>query len=83
VLPNIFLGAEVRYMRAYEGLALQRFRGEAVFVGPTLYAKLSERLAVSAAYSAQVAGHAVDVPGRLDLNNFSRHQVRLKFLYEF
>jgi hypothetical protein len=83
VLPNIFLGAEVRYMRAYEGLALQRFRGEAVFVGPTLYAKLSERLAVSAAYSAQVAGHAVDVPGRLDLDNFSRHQVRLKFLYEF
>ncbi len=70
-------------MRAYEGLTLQRFRGEAVFVGPTLYARLGERLAVSAAFSTQVAGHAVGVPGRLDLDNFSRHQARLKLTYEF
>ena len=54
-----------------------------MFVGPTLYAKLSEHLAVSAAYSAQVAGHAVRVPGRLDLDNFSRHQAKLKIIYEF
>jgi len=53
-----------------------------VFVGPTLYAKLGEHLAVSAAYSAQVSGHAVGVPGRLDLDNFSRHQARLLIIYE-
>src|SRR4051794_14009635 len=81
--PNVFLGAEVRYLRAYEGLALQHFRGEAVFVGPTLYAKLSEHLAVSAACLAQVSGHTVGVPGRLDLDNFSRHQARLLIIYEF
>jgi hypothetical protein len=82
-IPNVFLGAEVRYLRAYEGLALQHFRGEAVFVGPTLYAKLSEHLAISAAFSTQVAGHAVGVPGRLDLDNFSRHEAKLKIKYEF
>lgn len=82
-IPNLFLGAEVRYLRAYEGLTLQHFRGEAVFVGPTLYAKLSDHLAISAAFSTQVAGHAVGVPGRLDLDNFSRHQAKLKIKYEF
>src|SRR4051794_27036030 len=81
--PNVFLGAEVRYLRAYEGLALQHFRGEAVFVGPTLYAKLSDHFTISAAYSAQVSGHAVGVPGQLDLDNFSRHQARLVVIFEF
>src|SRR4051795_2341414 len=55
-LPNLFLGAEVRYLRGYEGLALQHFRGEAVFIGPMLYAKLSDHLALSAVFSTQVAG---------------------------
>lgn len=81
--PNVFLGAEVRYFRAYEGLTLQHFRGEAVFVGPTLFAKLSEKLGITAAFSTQVAGHAVGVPGRLDLDNFSHYQARLKIFYEF
>ena len=79
----MFLGAEVRYFRAYEGLTLQHFRGEAVFVGPTLFAKLSEKLGITAAFSTQVAGHAVGVPGRLDLDNFSHYQARLKIFYEF
>lgn len=82
-LPNVFLGGEVRYLRAYEGLTLQHFRGEAVFVGPTFYAKLGERVAVTVAFSTQVAGHAVGVPGRLDLDNFSRHQARLRLVYDF
>ena len=81
--PNVFLGAEVRYLRAYEGLALQHFRGEAVFVGPTLYAKLSEQLGIAATFSTQVAGHSVNTPGRIDLDNFSHSQARLKIFYEF
>jgi hypothetical protein len=81
--PDVFLGAEVRYLRAYEGLALQHFRGEAVFVGPTLYAKLADNLKIAATWSFQVAGHAVGVPGRLDLDNFSRHEAILRVKYEF
>jgi hypothetical protein len=81
---NVFLGGEVRYMRAYEGLRLQRYEGNAVFIGPTFYAKLSEQITISAAFSTQVAGRSVDSPDRsLDLDNFSRHQAKLKVSYEF
>ena len=82
-IPNVFLGAEVRYLRAYEGLTLQHFRGEAVFVGPTFYTLLGNHLGITVGFSTQVAGHAVGVPGRLDLDHFSRHQARLKIFYEF
>jgi hypothetical protein len=81
--PNVFFGAEVRYLRAYEGLTLQHFRGEAVFVGPTFYAKLTDHVIITAAFSSQVSGHAVGVPGRLDLDNFSRHEARLRLVYDF
>jgi hypothetical protein len=40
-------------------------------------------LFISGAYSLQVAGHAVGVPGRLDLDDFSRHQAKLKIKDEF
>ena len=81
--PNLFIGGEMRYRRAYEGLALQDFQGHALFLGPTLFSKVGEHLSISAAWSAQVAGHAVGVPGRLDLENFSRHEAKLKLSYEF
>jgi hypothetical protein len=80
----MFLGAEVRYVRAYEGLRLQRYEGQVLFVGPTLYAKLNDRLSISATFAAQVAGRSVESPGRsLDLDNFSRYQAKLKVSYEF
>jgi hypothetical protein len=82
-IPNLFLGVEVRYLRAYDGFTLQHFRGEAVFVGPTLYAMLGDHLGIAGAFSTQVAGHAVGVPGRFDLDNFPHHQARLKIFYEF
>jgi hypothetical protein len=82
-VPKLFLGAELRYLRAYGGLALNRFEGEALFVGPTLYAKLGESFSLSAAWSAQVAGRAAGTPGRLDLDNFTRHEAKVKLSYEF
>jgi hypothetical protein len=38
---------------------------------------------MTAAWSAQVAGRAVNVPGSLDLVNFERHQVRFLFGMNF
>jgi hypothetical protein len=81
--PQFFLGAELRYERAYEGLALNRFGGEALFVGPILYATLSHNVALSAAWLAQVAGRALGESGGLDLENFERHRARLKLVVEF
>jgi hypothetical protein len=79
VRPGIFVGTEARYLRSYGGLGLDRFEGHAFFVGPTAYAKLSERSWIVLAWSAQVAGRSVDETGVLDLVNFERQQATLKF----
>jgi hypothetical protein len=83
VLPGVLLGTEARYLRAYEGVALERFAGQALFLGPTLYARLSKRLWMIAAWSAQVAGKAVGSPGSLDLTHFERYQAKVQFGLEF
>ena len=84
VNPNVFVGGEVRYMRSYSGLGLNRYEGKAVFAGPTFYAKLSDAVSISASFSSQIAGKSKATPGRsFDLDNFSRHQARLKLSYEF
>ncbi len=79
IRPSIFVGADARYLRSYEGLGLDRFEGHALFFGPTVYAKLSARSWIALAWSAQVAGRSVDETGALDLVNFERHQATLKF----
>jgi hypothetical protein len=80
---GIFLGTELRYLRQYEGLWLDRFAGHALYLGPTLFAKLSEQCWFVAAWSVQVAGRAADEPGSLDLTNAERHQVRFKLGVNF
>jgi hypothetical protein len=65
VSGDLFLGAEARYLRAYEGFGLEKLQGQALYAGPTLFAKLGEKGWVSAAWNAQVAGReAVDRAGR-------------------
>jgi len=82
--PYAFLGAEVRHLRKYEGLGLNRLEGHATFVGPTLSIRFAQRTLLQAAYSVQVSGRAVDDPNhRLDLTNFERHNARLRFVHEF
>jgi hypothetical protein len=83
VRQGIFFGAEARYLRRYEGLGLDSFAGHAVFLGPTIYANLSERSWIAAGWSIQVAGRAADDPAWLDLTNFERHQARLLFGFTF
>lgn len=83
VLPQLYAGAELRYARAYDGLALGQFAGQAVFLGPMLYTKLAPNLALIAAWSSQIAGRAVGAPGPLDLDNFERHRARLKMVVDF
>ena len=69
--------------RAYQGVALDHLAGQALFFGPTLYARLSKRQWVIAAWSPQVAGRAASVPGSLDLTHFERHQAKVQFGLEF
>jgi hypothetical protein len=83
VQPGILIGAEARYLRSFDGLGLDAFAGQAFFIGPTFYAKFNERIWMSAAWSLQVAGHASNEPGSLDLTNFERRQAVLRFGYNF
>jgi hypothetical protein len=80
---GIFIGAEAHYLRIYDGLGFDVFDSDALFVGPTAYARLSDNFAISAAWSLQVTCQALDAPGLLNLRDFERHQARLRFEYTF
>jgi hypothetical protein len=79
ITNEVFLGGEIRYLRAYETAGLSGFAGDAVFAGPTLYVMFSPRANMTLAWNMQIAGQAIGETGRLDLINFERHQVRLRF----
>ncbi len=81
--PDILFGMEARYLRKYEGLSLDDFAGHALYLGPTVSARLPGGYWLLAAWNVQVAGRAVDELGSLDLVNFERHQVRLKFGFNY
>lgn len=83
VASGVFFGGEARYLRKYDGLGLDAFAGQGFFIGPTIYAKLSEKAWIAAAWSAQVSGQATSSPGGLDLVNFERRQARLLFGVNF
>ena len=81
-MPGLLFGAEARYARQYEGIGLNRLKGEALYVGPTFFTRLGEHANLSAAWDVQVAGKAVEDAHALDLINFERHRllVRLSVL---
>lgn len=81
--PQIVLGAELGYFRAYEGLAFRTFEGQALYLGPTLYLQLTRKAFIAAAWSTQVAGRSVDDRRSLDLDHFDRHRARLQVAVEF
>ncbi|MGO3932249.1 transporter [Rhodopseudomonas pseudopalustris] len=81
--PDLILGVEARYVRAYEGLGLDRFVGDAVYLGPTFAMHLSHNFGVSGTWSTQVAGRASCETLHLDLQDFERHQAMLRFNYLF
>jgi hypothetical protein len=83
ITPTFALGAGAEYDRAYEGLAFQTFDGQALFVGPTMQINFTPRILLAAAFSAQVAGHAVNDARALDLTNFERYRANLKLEFEF
>jgi hypothetical protein len=45
--PHLFVGTEARDLRSCDGLGLDGFAGHGFFIGPTVYAKPSERLDIA------------------------------------
>ena len=85
VTPEVTVGAEVWYLRHYEGSFFNTFTGDAVYVGPTLYVRLARKLFMTAAWNIQVAGREFtdDRTLNLNLSEFTRQRAKLKFAYEF
>jgi hypothetical protein len=82
-ISGLWVGGEVRYFRSYEGAGLDKFTGNAVYVGPTLYARFGEKAWLSVAFDVQAWGRAVTAPGALDFVNFERYQAKFRLGYDF
>ena len=83
VTPNVALGGELEYFRAYGGAGFNRFAGDALFAGPTCYIQLTRKLFLAAAFSTQIASHAAGGANFLDLTDFTRNKARLRLNWEF
>ena len=64
VMPNVFIGAEARNLRHYQGLGLNTFAGQALYIGPTLYATFGQAYFLSAAWNVQVWAQWREAPAR-------------------
>jgi hypothetical protein len=83
VIPNVVIGADLWYLRHYEGAALGSFTGGAVYLGPTFFWKIGPKTLVSASWEAQIAGREIGGPSPLNLTDFSRQRAQLLFEFEF
>src|SRR5262249_24872434 len=83
VRPGLLIGAELRHLRQYASLGPHDLAGYATFLGPTLFARISDHWRLTAAWSVQIAGHTAGEDHALDLANFTRHEARLRIGYEF
>ena len=84
ILPSVFVGGELWYLRHYDGAWFNTFTGDAFFLGPTAYVQLGRKVFMTAAWNVQIHGRDVDDPGsRLNLGEFSRQRGKLKLAVEF
>ncbi len=85
ISANVVLGAELGYFRKYaQGVLPNKYQGQALYLGPTLYVQLTRKAFLAATFATQVAGGGVDQPGaNLNLENFSRNRAKLKVGFEF
>src|SRR4051812_36562343 len=56
VSEGLFIGSELRYLASFDKFSLSKVTDTGVFVGPTVFAKLSERASLSAAWSTRIGG---------------------------
>jgi hypothetical protein len=83
VNERVFVGAELRYLTAFEGATLDHTVGEALFGGPTMLVKLTDSTALNVVWTPQMWGRGTTLDRQLDLDNFERHQFRLKLATSF
>lgn len=77
-LPWLYTGAEVRYERAFDGLAFGTLVGQAVNVGPVFFMTLGRGVSLSGAWNIQAWGATTSQGAGLDLVNFNRNLFKLR-----
>lgn len=86
VAKGTFVGPEVRYLRGYDGVFLNRLESEAVLIGPVLHHRFTEKVWLTVAYAVQAWGRDTDPASSqrsLGLSQFERQNLRVKFGMEF
>ena len=82
--PKFFLGAEVRYLGSFSTILPTQEVGHAVYAGPTLLWKITDKVAFNTTFQPQIAGRSTGTPQhRLDLDNFEKAQFRAKLTVAF
>ncbi len=76
ITPDIFVGAELRYLALDE----PPYIGRGLFAGPSAYWKLSDTVALKAAWSTQIADEGARGSG---LTNIERNQAIVLFVKQF
>jgi hypothetical protein len=83
IASSIVVGGEVWYLRHYDSIGFSAFTGDAVLLGPTLYVQFTPKMFMTAAWNTQVWGREIGNPVSLNLAEFQRNRVKLKFAIEF
>ena len=84
ISAQLFVGAEVRYLSAFDTIWLNHNIGNALYVGPTMLWKINEKVAFNATFQPQIVGRSITNPNlNLDLDNFERAQFRAKLAVSF
>ena len=83
VIPYVVIGADLWYLRHYDGAGFNSFTGDTTYLGPTFFWQISPKVLLSAAWEFQVTGHEVGVASPFDLTDFSRQRARLLVEFEF
>ncbi len=76
---KLFVGAEIRYIAAYNTTWFEERVGQALYFGPTVLWNITDKIAVNATWQPQIAGKSPFTPDlRYDLTVFDRSQFRIK-----
>ena len=76
---EVFVGAEIRYVRKHQGYFADHLTGQALYLGPTLFTSIGEHGYFGIAWSVQVADrHGDNNPHGAAQEGLDRYQLRVK-----
>jgi len=79
ISDKLFVGAEMRYIAAYNATWFEERVGHALYLGPTLLWNITDKIAVNTTWQPQIAGKSIATPDlHYDLTVFDRSQFRIK-----